>query len=542
MIVADRSQWLPDWSQPVLDMTAGDALRRAARLAPDRVAIIEAVPDGMGSLTGAAATDRRWTFAALLADAEACARWLVTRFEPGSRICIWAPNVPEWVIVQFGAALAGLTLVTANPSLRAKELAHVLTRSGAAGLFLTRSFRGTDMMAIAAATGFAGTSVALDELAALIAEQDGVTVLPVVDPSTAAQMQFTSGTTGRPKGALLRHRSLVTNAALTARRFGIEADIVVTPMPLFHTAGSVLGVLGGIVTLSTTVLLVMFDARLMLRAMAAERATAAYGVPTMLVGLLEERARGDYDLSALRSLHSGGAPVPSELLTRVEKAFGCELYSLYGQTELSPTVCATGPGDAAEDRAGGSGRPLAQSEVRIVDPVTRTAMPLGASGECEVRGYQTMIGYHDQPADTARTLSDDGWMRTGDLAKMDGRGHIRITGRISDMIIRGGENIYPAEIEAVLLQHPALAQVAVFGMTDARWGEVVAAAVQPVHGQALPTVATLHDHCRTLLSPQKTPSAWFHVTAFPLTSSGKVQKFMLVEWADAGALGLTMLH
>ena len=534
------SSYYPADTSPALwEMTTGDALRRGADRAGDMCALVEVSPDNAPSLSGAATTDRRWTYRELLADAEACARWLLTRFAPGDHICLWAPNVPEWIIVQYGAALAGLVLVTANPSLRIEELGHVVGHSNAKALIHAAEFRGTDMDAIARAAAPALDRIGIEEVTSAITHYRSGAPLPGVSPHSPAQMQFTSGTTGRPKGALLAHRALVTNAAFVAARIGQSGDTVVTPMPLFHTAGSVLNALGAVTSLSTLVLPVMFDPVQMLRTIEREKATVTSGVPTMLSAMIAEIDRGDYDLSSLRLLYSGGAPVAPELLARVEQRFGCRMMSVYGQTELSPIVCATGYDDTPDDRAGTAGRPLPQVEVRIVRPDTEEPLPLSEQGEIQARGYQTMIAYHDQEAETARTLLANGWLRTGDLGDMDARGYVRVTGRLSDMIIRGGENIYPAEIEAALLRHLSIAEAAVFGVPHPTWGETVAACLRFADGVALPTPDALKDHCRSLLSPQKTPADWFVVKDFPLTASGKVQKFRLSELALEG--GLTSL-
>ena len=535
------SSWERTTDAPILSMPAGDALRRAASQAPDRLALIEAAPDGMASLVGAARTDRRWTWAELERDALACAGWLAARFAQGERICLWAPNVPEWVILQFGAALAGLVLATANPALRAGELRHVLRRSGAVALFHAGSFRGSDMAAIAAEAAPEDDDAAprrflLRELSAMTGGADADHPLPQVSPDAPAQIQFTSGTSGQPKGALLRHRSLTTNAALVAARFGQSGDVVLTPMPLFHTAGSVLGVLGAATTASTLVLPAMFDPALMLDLAERERAALLYGVPTMLSALLERQTATPRDLSSLRLAVSGGAPVPAELCRRVEAAFGAPVVSVYGQTELSPIVCATEASDSAVDRAETAGRPLPQVDLRIADPDTGAPVAIGEEGEIQARGYQTMIAYVDQPEATARTLDKDGWLRTGDLGRMDARGYVRVTGRLSDMIIRGGENIYPVEVENTLVTHPAVAQAAVFGVPDDHWGEVVGAAISIMDGMQPPSVDELRRHCRAALAPHKTPALWIFTDAFPMTASGKIQKFALRDQVTSGAL------
>lgn len=531
------SYWPADQSSPIWDMTVGDVLRRAAALAGEREALVEVAPDGAPSLTAAASTDRRWTYRQLLDEAEACAHWLLARFAPGEHVCIWAPNVPEWIVVQYGAALAGLVVVTANPALQEAELRHVLKQSRASGLIHVDQFRGYDMAQTAgrmddvvreriSLTGF------MDRLKIVEPVRD----LPPVAPDAPVQIQFTSGTTGLPKGALLHHRGMVTNAAFLVDRSGHLNEIWVSPLPLFHTAGSGLCVLGCATRLSTLVLPCLFEPRLMLSAIERERATVVGGVPTMLVALLEALPEGRSDLSSLRVMVSGGSPVPPKLHERVEAAFGCPLTSLFGQTELSPSLTANSPDDSAADRAETSGRPLPQVEVRIVDPQTGELAPIGHDGEVQARGYQLMLGYVGQDDATARTILPDGWLRTGDIGQLDSRGYLRITGRLSDMIIRGGENLYPAEIEAALTRHPAVAEAAVFGLPDDHWGEIAAAAIR-LRPQADQTdAADLKSHCRNLLSPQKTPSDWFVVEAMPLTPSGKVQKFTLRDDASAGRL------
>jgi len=531
------SYWPADTSRPILDLTAGDALREAARDVPNRTALVEVVPQGTASLVGAGATDRRWTYTELLGEAENCAHWLLESYAPGERICIWAPNVPEWVIVQYGAALAGLVLVTANPALRAGELRYVLRQSQAVGLIHADSFRGTDMTAIAReVSNEVRETFCLANWQTTVRGKTRSGALPVVNPGDPAQVQYTSGTTGEPKGALLHHRGLVTNASYVASRAGLNNGVFVSPLPLFHTGGSATSVLGCVTTRSTYVLPLLFDPALMLAAIERERADRALGVPTMLIALLEQQRKSNYDLSCLRTMLCGGAPVPVELLRRVKQGLGCDLSTVYGQTELSPIVCQTSPDDTLEDKANSSGRPLWQLEVRIVDPASGEILAPGLEGEIQARGYQSMIGYFNMPEATAATISSDGWLRTGDLGTMDDRGYIQITGRLRDMIIRGGENVYPREIEAVLFEHPAVADVAVFGIPDDHWGEVVGAAVRASDPEKPPTTSELQAQCRATLAPFKTPTEWFICAEFPLTGSGKVQKFKLREQLKSGSL------
>jgi len=291
-----------------------------------------------------------------------------------------------------------------------------------------------------------------------------------------------------------------------------------------------------VTTRSTYVLPLLFDPELVLAAMERERGNLTLGVPTMLIALLEQQRKSKHDLSSLRTALCGGAPVPVELLRRVEEGLGCDLTPVYGQTELSPIVCQTSPDDMLEDKANSSGRPLWQVEVRVVDPASGEILPSGLEGEIQARGYQSMIGYFDMPKATAETIVADGWVRTGDLGTMDARGYVQITGRLRDMIIRGGENIYPREIEAVLFEHPTVADVAVFGIPHDHWGEVIGAAVRASDPEKPPTVSELQAHCRTALAPFKLPTEWFICTEFPLTGSGKVQKFRLREQLQAGVL------
>lgn len=531
------SYWPADTTRPILDLTAGDALREAAREAPDRTALVEVVPDGMASLVGADATNRRWTYAELLVEAENCAHWLLESYQPGERVCIWAPNVPEWVFVQYGAALAGLVLVTANPALRAGELRYVLRQSQAVGLIHADHFRGTDMAAIVReVAGEVRETFCMADWQTMVHGKSRSGTLPVVKPCDPAQVQYTSGTTGEPKGALLPHRGLVTNAYYVATRARLNGGVFVSPMPLFHTAGSAMSVLGCVTTRSTYVLPLLFDPELVLAAMERERGNLTLGVPTMLIALLEQQRKSKRDLSSLRTALCGGAPVPVELLRRVEEGLGCDLTPVYGQTELSPIVCQTSPDDTLEDKANSSGRPLWQVEVRVVDPAGGEILPSGLEGEIQARGYQSMIGYFDMPKATAETIVADGWVRTGDLGTMDDRGYVQITGRLRDMIIRGGENIYPREIEAVLFEHPTVADVAVFGIPHDHWGEVIGAAVRASNPDKPPTVSELQAHCRAVLAPFKLPAEWFICAEFPLTGSGKVQKFRLREQLQGGAL------
>jgi acyl-CoA synthetase (AMP-forming)/AMP-acid ligase II len=530
-----------DTSSPLDDLTTGMLLRQAAAEAPAHVALVEAVPPGAPSLSGAARTDRTWTYAALLAEAETCAHWLLTKFSPGERIAVWAPNIPEWVILQYGAALAGLTLVTANPALRAAELAYVLRQSGAAGVFYAAAFRGTDMQGIldsirhelpALREAFFFTD--WDANVRAFAGNRGA--LPAVEADAPAQIQYTSGTTGLPKGALLHHRGMVNNARffmerLTFPKFGTG----VSAMPLFHTSGSAMNVLGFAAMRATYVLCQYFDPALVLQNLQDRRGDALFGVPTMLIAITQHPGFAAFDISACRLIISGGANVPAELVRGLEAQMNASFTIVYGQTEASPVITQTSPADTVEDKALTIGRPLPHAEVKIIDTVTGATLPVGEQGEICARGYQVMLRYNDMPEKTAAAIDADGWLHTGDLATMDARGYFTITGRLKDMIIRGGENIYPREIEEVLFTHPQIADVAVLGVPDPVWGEQVAAVLRLTNPEDPPSAMALHEFCRARLAPFKTPRFWYHTEAFPLTGSGKVQKFRIAEMLKAGA-------
>jgi fatty-acyl-CoA synthase len=523
--VAVGSYWVAADSDVVLEQTVGDLLRWAAGQAPDVTALVEGHPE--------AERRRRWTYSELLDESEQAARALLGRFTPGERVAVWANNIPEWVFLEMAAALAGLTLVTVNPALRADELHHVLSQSGASGIFLRQEYRGNPMAdtlaGIRSALPDLRETVRFEEWPAFRASGSATEPLPEVRPEHPAQIQYTSGTTGMPKGAVLHHRGITNNARLSyVPVLGLRrGDVHVNPMPLFHTAGCVLATLSSIASLGTHVLLPFFDPGLQLELVESERSVVFGGVPTMLIGLLNHPGFARTDLSSVRVALSGGAVVPPELVRRTETALDVPMCIIYAQTEASPGITMTQPGDDAQDRAETLGRPLPRIEVRIVDPQdATTTVPIGTVGEICTRGYHVMTGYFDAPEETKTAIDSEGWLHTGDLASMDDRGYLRIGGRLKEMIIRGGENIYPREIEQVLFAHPDVLDVAVVGVPDQVWGEQVAAFIRPAPG-ATPSEDELAGYARARLAPHKTPRVWVFVDEFPLTGSGKVQKFLL---------------
>jgi fatty-acyl-CoA synthase len=528
------SHFPPDTSEPVLDTTVGGILREAAAAVPDAVALVEGAPDPSAR--------RRWTYAELLDSAERAAFALRSRFEPGEQVAIWAPNIPEWVVVEFAAALAGVTLVTVNPAYKPAEVRYVLTQSNSSGLLMVPEFRGNPMAATLASVR--GELPALREVVDLtgfeefLASGDAFAAaggtLPDVTPDDPVQIQYTSGTTGFPKGARLAHRAITNNARLCMGRldFGPD-DAWVNPMPMFHTAGCVVATLGPVQARGRIVIAPWFDPALFFDLVEQEGGSATLLVPTMLLACLEHPAFGQRDLRNLRRVVSGGATVPADLVRRVEKEMGVTFDIVFGQTESGPVITQTFPTDAPEDTAGTLGRPLPQTEVSIRSVGSDEVVPIGEVGEICTRGYLVMQGYFEMPEATAAAISADGWLRTGDLGTMDERGYCRIAGRVKDMIIRGGENIYPREIEALLFGHPAVADVAVVGIPDDRWGETVAAFIRPSAGAAV-EVADLFDFCREHMAAFKTPRTWVVVDQFPTTASGKIQKYVLRERLTAG--------
>jgi fatty-acyl-CoA synthase len=522
---------------PVLDTTVGGVLVGRAATTPNIEALVEA--DLAGRLR------RRWTYADLLADARRLATALLSRYRPGDRICVWAPNLPEWVILEYAAALAGLTVVTANPAYQPRELRYVLEQSGAVGLFYVAEHRGNPMARIAvevtADLAAIRELVDLEDAAALYAGHDTMAALPSVGPLDPAQIQYTSGTTGFPKGVVLHHRGITNNARFSNAVMGLGSeDTLINVMPLFHTAGCGLLTLGAVQFGARMILVRAFDPDAVLDIIASERVSFLLAVPTMLVALLEAQAARPRDVSSVRIAASGGAMVPPELVRRVREVFGCDFHIVYGQTEASCLLTIASCRDGApDDEIDTVGRPIAQTDLSIRDPRTGAVLPVGAVGEICGRSYGRMLEYNHDPAATAAALDADGWLHTGDLGTMDARGRVRVTGRVKEMIIRGGENLFPAEIENILLEHPGVAEAAVVGVPDDRWGEIVVAFLRRAPSAAL-NKAALVAHCRAHLAPFKTPAHWVEVHDWPLTGSGKIQKFVLRErfvsgeWASLG--------
>jgi fatty-acyl-CoA synthase len=493
-------------------VTVGDLLRRAAARVPDRTALVDAnVADG-----------RRWTFAELLADSELVARALLERFAPGERVAACAPNRTELVLLQFGTALAGLTLVPLNPLLRRPELGYTLGKAGAAGIVVAPEYRGhalaESVEALRPELPALREAIVLDEDWDALLAGAGTAPLPEVGPDDVGQIQFTSGTTGHPKGVIISHRGM----ALTAEAFSDREHVTdgapwLNPMPLFHTAGNVLGTLGAAWACAPHVVLA-FTAERTIAALTEHRPGMVSAAPTLLHAMLEHPDFPGADTSAVEVVMTGGSTVEPAFVRHVEAAFGARLSITFGMTETCGAAMVTAPEDAQADRETTVGRPLPHTEVRIAE-----------TGELLLRGPRVTRGYHDLPEETASAIDADGWLHTGDLASMDERGYVRIEGRLKDMIKRGGENIAPAEVEACLAEHPAVAEAVVVGLPDERWGEIVVAYVRPDGEQ--PPVEDLVAHCRERLASFKIPRRWAFLGELPQTASGKIRRTELRERA-----------
>jgi fatty-acyl-CoA synthase len=485
----------------------------------------------------------RLSFARWHKQATALARALLARgYRPGDHIALLAENRLEWPVVQLGVALMGGVLVPLNTHYRREDLAYALGQSDSRAMFLSKGFRNNpfletvealrpdlpllrDLFVFGDAAGFA----------ALI--EDGLArsdKLPEVSPDQPAALIYTSGTTGFPKGALLSHRAMLGNAWGTAARLGVTAEDRWTSMiPLFHCAGCIMNLLGCLQHGACYVGLPAFTPEALFQTIEAERCSLLSGVPTSYLAMLESPARGNYDLSCLRAGTCGGAEANPEILERCAKDFPIPgLAQVYGQTEASTLISC--PDSDDPQRLVTAGTPLPGVEIEVTDP--RDGRPLSRErvGEIVVRGPMTMLGYYKQPQETAATLTSDGWLKTGDLGYRTDDGHLVIAGgRLRDMIIRGGENVYPVEVENTLLGHPAVAQVAVFGLSDAYYGEIVAAAL----GLKSPVTAEeLAGFCAARVAGFKVPARFFRVAEFPMTPSGKIRKPPLQEAARQGRL------
>ncbi|HEY7914695.1 MAG TPA: AMP-binding protein [Blastocatellia bacterium] len=532
------------------DVTLGELLSRLARHYPQNEALI--YPD----------RGLRYDFSHLEWLARQTAKGLLSLgIERGDRVALWAPNVPEWVVLQFALAKIGAVLVTVNTSLREAELEYLLKQSEANTLITVAGFRDVDYVntvytiipelrgseegelhsiklpflrrVIYIGDEHPGGMIRFDSLLTR-SEQvpderlDAHVAMQGLDD--VINMQYTSGTTGFPKGVMLTHRNIVNNAYWLGEGLALTPqDRLCVPVPFFHCFGCVIGVLGAYTHASALVPLESFDPLRVLQYVERERCTALYGVPTMFIAELEHLDYHSFDMSSLRTGIMAGALCPEPLMRKVMDRMNLtEMTIAYGLTEASPGITLTPRDDSIELRTQTVGRALPEVEVKIVDPATGEECPPNSPGELCCRGYNVMKGYYNNPKATADAISADGWLRTGDQATIDERGYVRITGRIKEIIIRGGENIAPKEIEDLLRRHPKISDAYVYGVPDEKYGEEVAAAIRLKQAGSA-TTEEIREFCLDKIARFKIPRHIRFVESFPMTASGKVQKFKLRE-------------
>ena len=527
---------------PLLGETIDANLARTVERHADREALVECT------------TGRRWTYAELDRDVDAVARGLLSYgIQKGDRVGIWAPNCAEWFLVQYATARIGAILVNVNPAYRVHELSYVLNQSGVRLLVSAESFKTSDYRAMVddvrrdthglERTVFLGTA----DWAGLVAAGLDVPERAVRDRSDelhfddAINIQYTSGTTGFPKGATLSHHNILNNGFFVGELCGYtEADRICVPVPFYHCFGMVMGNLASTSHGARIVIPAPgFDPAATLRAVAEERCTSLYGVPTMFIAELGLPDLASYDLSSLRTGIMAGSPCPVEVMKRViDQMHMAEVTICYGMTETSPVSTQTRRDDDLDRRVSTVGAVHPHLEVMVVDPTTGRPVPRGTTGEFCTRGYSVMLGYWNESDKTAEVL-ENGWMRTGDLAVMDDAGYLSVVGRIKDMVIRGGENIYPREIEEFLHGHPDVEDVQVVGVPDRKYGEELCAWVRMRPGAEPLTADSVRDHCRGQLAHFKVPRYVMVVEEFPMTVTGKIRKVEMRE-RSIEALGLDM--
>ncbi len=520
-------------STPLLGDTIGANLGRTARRWPDRDALVD-MPSG-----------RRWTYREFVGDVDALALGLHARgIRKGDRVGIWAPNCPEWTLLQYATARLGAILVTINPAYRTHELAFVLRHAGVSTLVAAPAFKTSDYAGM-----IAEVSGDCPELASVVLfgspewEQllesgrraDGAeldTVAATLSADDAINIEFTSGTTGFPKGATLTHHNILNNGYFVGELCHYtEQDRICIPVPFYHCFGMVMGNLAATSHGACMVIPAPgFDPKASLAAVAAERCTSLYGVPTMFIAELNDPDFASYDVSSLRTGIMAGSPCPVEVMKQTIERLGMrEVAICYGMTETSPVSTQTRVDDSVERRVSTVGQVHPHLEVKIVDPETGLTVSRGVPGELCTRGYSVMLGYWNEPEKTAEVIDAARWMHTGDLAVMDDDGYLNITGRIKDMVIRGGENIYPREIEEFLYGHPDILDAQVIGVPDERFGEELMVWVRLRPGAPELTAEALREFCTGRLAHYKIPRYVRLVDEFPMTVTGKVRKVQMRE-------------
>jgi len=570
MMTNGLSYWQADTTgEPLVEMTIGDLLDRQADTFPEREAVVySGYPEFGGML------DIHWTYQEYRAHAQATARGLLALgLNKGDHIAVWAINLPQWLLIQMAAAKAGLVLVTINPLLRGAELEYILRQGDIQALFFMDRIRDHDCLVTmrALTTPGAQPGVVSSERLPMLRYISLVGAPPTdwlaqegwrptlftemvaggaqvseealrerqasTTPFDPALMLYTSGTTGFPKGALLTHRGLVNNAAFLINRMKLTTQFrPCVPVPFFHVFGCMGYNLGSLYAAGTLHPLLSFDPLKAMQIISSARCNFSGGVPTMLIAMLQHPDFANYDFSSLERVVCAGAPVPVALMEQVKERMGADVIIAFGQTENSGAITLTLPDDPFELKAATVGIPYPHTDVKIIEPASGEVVPVGERGEICCRGVIVMQEYYQMPEKSAEAVDSEGWLHTGDLATMDARGYINIVGRIKDMVIRGGENLFPREIEEFLIRHPNIADVQVLGVPDKFFGEELLAVVLLREGVQL-TEEELRAYCAGAISSQKIPRYFQFVENYPMTGSGKVQKFLLRERAIK-ALGL----
>lgn len=534
-----------------LNKTIGTLLDEVSKRLPDKEAMVYA--------------DRpvRYTYRQLREASDQVAKALIgLGIKKGDKIALWATNVPEWVLLQMGSAKMGAILVTVNTQYQASELEYLLKQSDSTTVFLIERFKQSDYVNILnsilpelaeyprtkpyefpalpklrhgiliserSVPGLLNWQEFLS-LGAQVSDETLRAYQEATSPDEVINIQYTSGTTGFPKGVMLTHINIVNNANAVADAMNLqEEDRMCFPVPLFHCFGCVMSSLACVTKGATMVPIEYFEPHTVLRAVEQERCTALQGVPTMFIAELEVLKTTSYDTKTLRKGIMAGSPCPVEVMKQVIGTMGMEQVTIaYGQTEASPVITQTRIDDPLERRVATVGRNLEGIEVKIVDPATGETVPYGQQGELCARGYSIMAGYYNMPEATRQAIDEEGWLHTGDLAVMDEEGYCNITGRLKDMIIRGGENIYPREIEEFLYRHPKIADVQVVGLPDLKYGEEVCAVIRLREGEKA-TAEEIREFCRGQIAHNKIPRYVDFVQDYPVTASGKIQKYRLRE-------------
>jgi len=551
----DMAHWeAEDFGTELIDLTLGDLLDQRARELPGKEALVYDYPE--------IGLNIRLTYSQYRDTVNQLAKGLMALgLEKGDHIAVWATNVPEWVFLEMAVAKIGGVLVTINTNYRVAEIEYALKQGDIKALFMIEAVRGNSYLdaiytivpelkdlsdpinqelrsqklprlkrvVLIGKESRPGLTLCSQvvALADQVSDEELKARQAQVNPQDVVQMQYTSGTTGFPKAVMLTHYTLVNQSHIACARGNLTGEErYVTSMPFFHIAGSLGAIIYSIYLGCTLIPLIAFDPAKQLELFDKEKGTFTFAVPTMLVAMLNHPRFAEFDLSGLRSIFTGATPVPVVLMEQIKQIIGADCSIVFGMTETCGAVTQSFYTDSFELKAATVGLPIPHTSIKVVNPATGETCQCGESGELWTRGFSNMVGYYNMPDKTAETLDEDGWLHSGDLAVMRTDGYINIVGRVKDMIIRGGENIYPAEIEAFLMRHPKIAEAQIVGIPDVFMGEEVCAMIRLKPGQTL-TEDELRDHCKASIARHKVPKFFRFMEAFPLTASGKVQKFVL---------------